>query len=61
MIQMKEEYLAAGLRKQINLSQQLLEDMDKQRANSRGVTVKIRKVESELQRLRNELLSLTRD
>jgi hypothetical protein len=59
MLQMKEEYLAAGLRKQIILLQQLLEDMEKKAPAPDGVTTKIRTVEAELRRLRSELTSLS--
>ncbi len=58
MIQMKEEYLAAGLRKQIILLQKLLEEMDKKVPASDGIMTKIRTVETELKRLRDELISL---
>lgn len=61
MVQMKEEYLAAGLRKQIGLLEQLLEDIARQAGSQQGVTAKIRKVESELQRLRSELTALIQD
>ena len=59
MFQMREEYLAAGLRKQIILLQQLLEEMDKKTPSPEGVTAKIRTVETELRRLRSELISLS--
>jgi hypothetical protein len=61
MLHMKEEYLAAGLRKQITLLEQLLEDIDRQAGTQQGVTAKIRRVESELQRLRSELIALMQD
>jgi len=59
MLQMKEEYLAAGLRKQIILLQQLLEEMDKKLPGPERITAEIRTVEAELRRLRSELISLS--
>ena len=61
MRQIKEEYLAAGLRKQIILLQQLIEDTNKRAAGPEVLTARIRAVEATLRTLRSELMALARE
>jgi hypothetical protein len=61
MLQMKEDYLAAGLRKQIDRLQQLIDEMSRETAPSKAIILQIRNIEAELHRLRDELVSLTEE
>lgn len=50
--QMKDEYLAAGLRKQIESLQVLTQEMEKERIAGDALSWRIRAVELQLRRIR---------